>query len=455
MDLQRKQILEGNLNKLLFKFAGPGILGLLSGFLYVIVDAIFVGRGVGPLAITALSIALPILLAMMAIGLMVGTGSASIISRALGRNDIKEAVNAMGNGVILNLFLNTVFIVLGYIFIDRLLVFFGASAGVIPLAKEYLVIVFPGFILLSFLITTNDFVRAEGKPRAAMYFIAVGSLLNIILDPIFIFGFKMGIRGAAIATVIGEILSTVLIMWFYMWGKSIYRFKLQMFKIDFKKIREILLIGCPNFFMMTITSIVILIFNRSLRIYGNDIHIAILGIGYRMIGLIQIPIVVLSQSFATISSFNYGARKYLRVKKVLGITIMWTTIISCLAFVPMMFFPRYFLSIFSSDPILISSGIVPLRILVVFFPLVGMHMVSASFFQSLGKAIQSLLIISTKQFLLLIPAIYILPKIFGLNGVWLAMPAADFLSLSIAGIFIFSEMRNFNRKATQEALEVN
>lgn len=455
MDLQRKQILEGNLNKLLFKFAGPGILGLLSGFLYVIVDAIFVGRGVGPLAITALSIALPILLAMMAIGLMVGTGSASIISRALGRNDIKEAVNAMGNGVILNLFLNTVFIILGYIFIDRLLVFFGASAGVIPLAKEYLVIVFPGFILLSFLITTNDFVRAEGKPRAAMYFIAVGSLLNIILDPIFIFGFKMGIRGAAIATVIGEILSTVLIIWFYMWGKSIYRFKLQMFKIDFKKIKEILLIGCPNFFMMTITSIVILIFNRSLRIYGNDIHIAILGIGYRMIGLIQIPIVVLSQSFATISSFNYGARKYLRVKKVLGITIMWTTIISCLAFVPMMFFPRYFLSIFSSDPILISSGIVPLRILVVFFPLVGMHMVSASFFQSLGKAIQSLLIISTKQFLLLIPAIYILPKIFGLNGVWLAMPAADFLSLSIAGIFIFSEMRIFNRKATQEALEVN
>jgi len=455
MDLQRKQILEGNLNKLLFKFAGPGILGLLSGFLYVIVDAIFVGRGVGPLAITALSIALPILLAMMAIGLMVGTGSASIISRALGRNDIKEAVNAMGNGVILNLFLNTVFIVLGYIFIDRLLVFFGASAGVIPLAKEYLVIVFPGFILLSFLITTNDFVRAEGKPRAAMYFIAVGSLLNIILDPIFIFGFKMGIRGAAIATVIGEILSTVLIIWFYMWGKSIYRFKLQMFKIDFKKIREILLIGCPNFFMMTITSIVILIFNRSLRIYGNDIHIAILGIGYRMIGLIQIPIVVLSQSFATISSFNYGARKYLRVKKVLGITIMWTTIISFIAFVPMMFFPRYFLSIFSSDPTLVNVGVLPLRILVVFFPLVGMHMVSASFFQSLGKAIQSLLIISTKQFLLLIPAIYILPKIFGLNGVWLAMPAADFLSLSIAGIFIFSEMRIFNRKATQEALEVN
>ncbi len=453
MELQRKQILEGNLNKLLFKFAGPGILGLLSGFIYVIVDAIFVGRGVGSLAITALSIALPILLAMMAIGLMVGTGSASIISRALGRNDIKEAVNAMGNGVILNFFLNTVFIALGYVFIDRMLIFFGASTDVIPLAKEYLVIVFPGFILLSFLITTNDFVRAEGKPRAAMYFIAVGSLLNIIFDPVFIFGFKMGIRGAAIATVIGEVLSTALIMWFYMWGKSIYKFKLQMFKIDFRKIREILLIGCPNFFMMTIASIVILIFNRSLRIYGNDIHIAILGIGYRMIGLIQIPIVVISQSFATISSFNYGAKKYLRVKKVLGITVMWTTIISFLAFIPMMFFPRYFLSIFSSDPDLINNGITPLRILVALFPMVGMHMVSASFFQSLGKAIQSLLIILTKQFLFLVPAIYILPKIFGLNGVWLAMPTADFLSLSIAAIFIFYEIRIFNRKVADEALE--
>jgi putative MATE family efflux protein len=455
MDSQRKQILEGNLNKLLFKFAIPGIVGLLSGFLYIIVDTIFVGRGVGPLGITALSIALPILLAMMAIGLMIGTGSASIISRALGKNDTKSAVNAMGNGVILNLFLNIVFIVLGYIFIDRVLLFFGASPEVIPMAKDYLVIVFPGFILLSFLITTNDFVRAEGKPRAAMYFIAVGSILNIILDPIFIFGFKMGVKGAAIATLIGEILSTILIIWFYMWGKSIYRFRLSMFKIDFKKIKDILLIGCPSFVMMTITSVVILIFNRSLRIYGNDIDIAILGIGYRMIGFIQVPIVVISQSFATISSFNYGAKQYQRVKKILGITVMWTTIISLIAFIPMMFFPRYFLNIFSSDPALIKMGVLPLRILIIFFPLVGMHMVSASFFQSLGKAVQSLLIILTKQFLFLIPAIYLLPKILGLNGVWLAMPVADFLSLSIAGIFIFYEMKTFNRKAALEVLETN
>jgi len=455
MDSQRKEMLEGNLNKLLFKFAVPGILGLLSGFLYIIVDTIFVGRGVGPLGITALSIALPILLSMMAIGLMVGTGSASIISRALGKNDVKRAVNAMGNGVTLNLLLNTVFIVLAYIFIDRVLLFFGASADVIPLAKEYLIIVFPGFILLSFLITTNDFVRAEGKPRAAMYFIAVGSGLNIILDPIFIFGFKMGIRGAAIATLIGEILSTILIIWFYIWGKSIYRMKPSTFRIDLKKIKEILLIGCPTFIMMTVTSIVILIFNRALRIYGNDIHIAILGIGYRMIGFIQVPIVVISQCFCTISSFNYGARKYLRVKKILGITIMWTTIISLLAFIPMMFFPRYFLTIFSSDQTLINMGIIPLRILVIFFPFVGMHMVSACFFQSLGKPAQALLITSTKQFLFLIPAIYLLPKIFGLNGIWLAMPAADFLSLSIASIFILYEMRIFNRKANREALEIS
>ena len=455
MDNQRKQILEGNLNKLLFSFAVPGILGLLSGFLYIIVDTIFVGRGVGPLGIAALSIALPILLSMMAIGLMVGTGSASIISRALGKNDIKRAVNAMGNGVILNLLLNITFIALAYIFIDRVLLFFGASADVVPLAKEYLIIVFPGFILLSFLITTNDFVRAEGKPRAAMYFIAVGSIMNIILDPIFIFGFKMGIRGAAVATLIGETLSTILIIWFYIWGKSIYKLKPSTFRIDFKKIKEILLIGCPTFIMMTVTSIVILIFNRSLRIYGNDIHIAILGIGYRMIGFIQVPIVVISQSFATISSFNYGAKKYQRVKKILWITVMWTSIISMIAFIPMMFFPGYFLSIFSSDRTLINMGIIPLRLLVAFFPFVGMHMVSASFFQSLGKPVQSLLITSTKQFLFLIPAIYLLPKYFGLNGIWLAMPVADFLSISIAVIFIFYELRIFNRMANREAMEVN
>ncbi len=443
------------MNRLLFKFAGPGILGILLGFLYVIVDTIFVGRGVGPLAITALSIALPVMLAMMAVGLMIGTGSASIVSRALGNKDKKKAVNVVGNGIILNIVFNIIFIILGYIFIDRLLIFFGASKDVLPLAREYLIIVFPGFTLLSFLIATNDFVRAEGKPRASMYFIAIGSFLNIIIDPIFIFVLKMGIKGAAIATIISQILSTALIIWFYMSGKSIYRFRLQMFKINLKNIKDILFIGCPNFFMMTIASAVVLIFNRSLRFYGNDIHIAILGIAYRIIGFIQIPVTGIAQSFATISSFNYGAKSYMRVKKVMGITILWTTIISFLAFIPMMFFTRYFLSIFSNDQVLINTGIMPLRTLIIFFPLVGLHMVITSFFQSLGKPVQAILIITTKQFLFLIPAIYILPKIFDLNGVWMAMPVADFLSITIAVIFMLYEIRIFNRKAIKEAVEVS
>ncbi len=446
MDLERKQLLEGNLTKLLFKFAIPGILGMLVGFLYVIIDTIFVGRGVGPEAITALSIAMPIMLAMMAIGLMVGTGSASIVSRSLGKNDTKRAVNVVGNGIILIIFLNLIFIVLGYLFMDKLLTFFGASPDILPLTKEYMLIIFPGFILLSLVIATNDFVRAEGKPRASMYFIAAGSVLNIILDPIFIFGLNMGIRGAAIASIISQVLSMALIIWYYMSGKSIYKFSLQMFKINFRNMKEILIIGIPNFFMMTIASAVVLIFNRALRFYGNDMHIAILGIAYRMIGLIQLPIIGISQSFATISSFNYGAKLYHRVKKVLGITILWTTVISLAGFVLMMIFPRYLLTAFSSDPVLISTGIAPLRILVIFFPLMGLHMVSGSFFQSLGKALQAILIILTKQFLFLIPAIYILPKFFGLLGVWLAMPVADLLSLSIAGIFVLFEIRIFNRE---------
>ncbi len=446
MDLERKQLLEGNLTKLLFKFAIPGILGMLVGFLYVIIDTIFVGRGVGPEAITALSIAMPIMLAMMAIGLMVGTGSASIVSRSLGKNDTKKAVNVVGNGIILIIFLNLIFIVLGYLFMDKLLTFFGASPDILPLTKEYMLIIFPGFILLSLVIATNDFVRAEGKPRASMYFIAAGSVLNIILDPIFIFGLNMGIRGAAIASIISQVLSMALIIWYYMSGKSIYKFSLQMFKINFRNMKEILIIGIPNFFMMTIASAVVLIFNRALRFYGNDMHIAILGIAYRMIGLIQLPIIGISQSFATISSFNYGAKLYHRVKKVLGITILWTTVISLAGFVLMMIFPRYLLTAFSSDPVLISTGIAPLRILVIFFPLMGLHMVSGSFFQSIGKALQAILIILTKQFLFLIPAIYILPKFFGLLGVWLAMPVADLLSLSIAGIFVLFEIRIFNRE---------
>ncbi|MEE8325153.1 MAG: MATE family efflux transporter, partial [Candidatus Humimicrobiaceae bacterium] len=368
------------------------------------------------------------------------------VSRSLGKNDTKKAVNVVGNGIILIIFLNLIFIVLGYLFMDKLLTFFGASPDILPLTKEYMLIIFPGFILLSLVIATNDFVRAEGKPRASMYFIAAGSILNIILDPIFIFGLNMGIRGAAIASIISQVLSMALIIWYYMSGKSIYKFSLQMFKINFRNMKEILIIGIPNFFMMTIASAVVLIFNRALRFYGNDMHIAILGIAYRMIGLIQLPIIGISQSFATISSFNYGAKLYHRVKKVLGITILWTTVISLAGFVLMMIFPRYLLTAFSSDPVLISTGIAPLRILVIFFPLMGLHMVSGSFFQSLGKALQAILIILTKQFLFLIPAIYILPKFFGLLGVWLAMPVADLLSLSIAGIFVLFEIRIFNRE---------
>jgi len=445
MDSQRHHILNDNIRTLLFKFSLPAIVGMVISALYNIVDTLFVGRGVGPIAIAALTIVLPIQIIMMAIGFMIGTGSASIISRSLGKKKKDTAINTAGNAILLNLAINIVLMVISFIFIDKFLIFLGASKEVLPYAKDYMGIILLGFIFLSFCISSNNIIRAEGRPRAAMYSMVIGAVLNIILDPIFIFVFKMGIKGVAIATIISQIASCVYIIFYFMSGESIFHFSPAMFKIKKDLIKNILLIGFPSFLMAVIDSVIFLIFNRAILYYGNDLYIAISGITIRIIDFTLMPIIGIAQGFSTIIGFNYGAKLYPRVKKVLKEAIAWTTAIASVGFIIIMFFPKPLLSLFSGGNELIANSALPMRLIAIFLPLLGFLIIGGSLFQAIGKPSPALILTLSRQLLFLIPSILMLPLFFGLNGVWLSWPVSDFLAFLVTSILVYREIKIINK----------
>ena len=445
MKSKMELLLNGNITSLLFKFSAPAIIGMITGALYNIVDTVFVGKGVGSLAIAALSIVLPIQLIIIGIGSMLGVGSASIVSRALGRNKKNIAQNTFGNAFVLNLLISAFFMIFIYAFMEKILVFFGASAQVLPYARDYAYITLAGFVFLSFSISSNNYIRAEGNPRAAMYVMAIGAILNIILDPIFIFVLDMGVKGAAIATVISQVISSIYVIFYITFGGSVFKLKLSIFKIKASTMKEILSLGFPTFISSAMASIITLIFNRLLLFYGSDLHIAIMGIGIRMLSLIQMPLIGITQGFSTIVGFNYGAKLYPRVKRVLEIAVAWTVIIAGAGFLVMMIFPRFIISFFSNDVNLINEGTGILRIVIIFLPFIGIQMLGGGLFQAIGKVAPAIILTISRQVIFLIPAAFLLPMIFGLTGVWLAVPVADFLSIAVTGIWMFREIRSFNK----------
>lgn len=438
---EREIILNGNLRKLLFKFSLPATIGLVVSALYNVVDTLYVGHGVGPLAIAGLAIVLPIQILMFAVGMMIGAGSGSIISRSLGRNDKQKAILTTGNGIILNFVISIIFMIPCYFLMDKILMFFGASRDVIVYSKDYISVILFGFMFQSFDIAGNNIIRAEGRPRASMYVLILGAALNIILDPVFIFVFKMGVKGAAIATVISQIFSTAYILLYFMFGKSIFKLNLKMFKPDIPIIKEILKIGFPSFLMGIVDSVIFILFNRAILKYGNDLYIAVMGIAIRIMDVTIMPIIGIAQGFSTITGFNYGAKKFDRVKFILRESFLWTTIISAISFILIFGFPKLMLGIFSSNRDLVAIGILPLRITTALFITLGIQFIGGSFFQAIGKVVPALILNISRQVIFLLPGIIILPLFFKLNGVWFSLPLSDFLSTTLTLFFIAYELK--------------
>lgn len=445
MEEQNKQILSENLRSLLFKFSIPSITGMVIIALYNFVDTLFVGRAVGPDAIAGLTITLPVLIFIIAIGLLTGVGAASVVSRALGRGDKESALIAGGDSFILNTIFNIIAIVPIYIFSDEILRFLGASSEILPYSRDYLEVMLFGFLFLSFSINGSSLIRAEGKPRASMYEMILGAVSNIILDYLFVIVFGWGVKGAAIATVISHVVSTIYFVVFFMSSKSIYKIKLNMFKLNRTISREILSLGFPSFLMQIIGSVTFLLFIRIVRQYGGDVYITITGIGIRIIDLIFMPILGISQGFSPIVGFNYGAKLYPRVKKVLREAFIWTTIIASAGFVIMVIFPESLISIFTNDINVIEKGVGPLRLIAILAPLWSFPILGSTFFQAIGKARPSLIITLSRDLFFFIPAVFILPILFDLLGAWISWPFTDFCCFLITTIFLIKEIRIINR----------
>lgn len=437
---------EERISKLLLNLSIPATIGMMVNALYNLVDTIFVGRGVGALAIGGLTIAFPIQMIIMAFAQMIGIGAASAISRSLGAKDIEKADYVAGNSFLCVIILSSTIAAIGLIFTEPMLRFFGSTETILPYAKDYITIILWGSIFFSFAMSSNNLIRAEGNAKVAMATMLIGAILNIILNPIFIFIFKMGVKGAALATVISKFISFLYVLTYLYSGKSSLKVKLHHLKPRMLIITEIFTVGSAAFARMVTGSIVAIIVNNSLRIFGGDMALIIVGIVHRVTMFVFMPLFGLVQGMQPIVGFNYGAKKFVRVKEALKLSLINTTVIATFGWLIIELFPIAVISVFTRDAEIIEEGSTIMRIVISVIPVIGIQIVGAALFQSLGKAVPSLILALLRQVLLFIPLVIILPRVLGLGllGIWIACPTADILSVVLTVLFLRSELKKMS-----------
>lgn len=409
---------------------------MVSNALYNVVDTIFLGRWVGANAIGGLSIAFPIQIILLSLGLFAGVGGASIVSRALGAGDSRGAERATGNALVFSAFCSGMITIVGLIFMDPILTLFGATETLLPYARDYLVWVLPGAIFISLSVTANHLLRAEGLARAAMRVTLIGALANIVLDPIFIYVLDMGIQGAAIATVIAKGFSFFYTFWFFLSGRSNLRPVPHTFVPHAATLREIMRIGMAPFIRQAGASIFVITANNSLGFYGGDAAISVFGIINRVLIFVVMPLVGISHGFQPIVGFNFGAGNRDRVLEVVRVANIACAKVAGTFFVIIMVFPGAIISVFTGDPELHAMGIPAMRTVLLVIPLLGMQITGTVFFQAVGKAGPALILSMLRQIILLIPFIVVFPIFFGLTGVWSAFPAADLIATTITVLWL-------------------
>ncbi|MGM0378429.1 MAG: MATE family efflux transporter [Bacillota bacterium] len=454
-----KQLGEKKISSILLKLSIPATAGMIVNALYNFVDTIFLGRFVGTDAIGALAIAFPIQMIIMGLGSMIGIGAASAASRALGAKRIEKADHIVGNAFLLIFVIGIFLITFGRLGLDPILELFGATKTLKPLAFDYMNVILLGSIFLTISMVSNNIIRAEGNAKVAMISMMIGTGFNIIMDPIFIYYLDFGIKGAALATIIGQLLSFIFVTYYFYSGKSNFKILPHHLKPNFEYIKEIITVGLPTFMRQIASSILAIVVNNSLAIYGGDIAISVYGVVNRVLMFIFMPMFGIVQGFQPIASFNYGAKKYDRVIKVIKLSIKTLIIYSTIGFIGIQLFPEFIIKLFNNDKQLISIGKDALRIITLAIPLVGIQIITGSLFQSLGRALNALIVSMSRQTLFLIPLVLILPKVnnLGLKGIFIAFPIADILSIILSGYLLYREInilkvnRNLKSKKTKRA----
>ena len=432
---------------LLRQYAVPGIIAQTAASLYNMVDSIYIGHipGVGSAAISGLAVTFPLMNLSAAMGTLVGVGAMTLISVLLGQKNYGAAQKVLSNVLTLNVIISILFSAVTLSFLDPILRFFGASDNTLPYAHSYMLIILLGNVFTHLYFGFNGLIRASGHPRVAMNLTLFTVVCNAVLDPIFIFVLKMGIQGAALATILCQMMAMVYTLRFFSDKSRLLHFTRPLFQLDWRVAKQSLAIGLGPFMMNVAASMVALFINQQLGKYGGDLAIGSYGIVNRLTMLFVMVNMGFNQGLQPIAGYNYGARQYKRVKEVFILTAKWEVLVTTLCFLMAELVPRQAVSLFTNDPQLIELAARGLRIMNSGFALVGFGMVTGNFFQCLGMVRKSIFLSLSRQLLFLLPLIYTLPLWLQETGVWISFPISDTLNIIISAILIVRLFRKFDR----------
>ena len=429
--------------RLIIKYSVPAILAMMVTSLYNTVDRAFIGsmKDVGALAISGLGVTMPILTILGAFCVGLAVGGSTNIAIKLGEGNKEEAEKALGNTIAIELLVGIVMMSISIFFLEDILYIFGASNDTIKYSMDYMSVIMYGtwFNLPGF--AMNSAIRADGNPKFASKMMIIACLFNLILDPIFIFGFGMGIKGAALGTVICQLVICLWSGYYFTFGKSNLKLKLKNIKIESKIIKGILVIAITPFCMELASGFIHLITNKVLKVYGGDLAIGAMTAITSINLLFLMPVYGISQGMQTIIAYNYGAKQFERAKKALLIGIVAATIVLSFGIFAILLFPKLFIGIFTKDAILTDLALNGIYIYSLTLPAIGICILGTVYFQSIGSAKKSIVLSLLRQVIVFIPLILIVPKYFGLNGVWAAQPLADLVSMIIIGLFLIKEFK--------------
>ena len=436
-----------SIGKLLMQYAVPAIIAMTASSLYNMVDSIFIGHGVGTMALSVLALTFPLMNLGAAFGALVGVGAATLISVKLGQKDYDTAQRVLGNVFVLNILLGLAFTVIVFPFLNPILYFFGGSDETVEYARQFMEIILLGNVVTHLYLGLNAVLRASGHPKQAMYATIATVAINTILAPIFIFMFDWGIRGAAIATVSAQVIALVWQLKQFNNANELLHFRRGIFRLKRKIVFDSLAIGMSPFLMNLAACLIVILINQGLKKYGGDLAIGAFGIVNRLVFIVVMIVMGLNQGMQPIAGYNFGAKLYDRVNKVLKLTIIYATCVTTFGFLVGMLAPNLVVGIFTSDAELTELSATGLRITVMFFPIIGFQMVTSNFFQSIGMAGKAIFLSLTRQMLILLPCLLILPHFFGVAGVWYSMPVSDLLASLIALVMLVYQFRKFKTAA--------
>ena len=443
----QKHLGDAPIGKLLLQYSIPAIIGMVVNALYNIVDRMFIGNipDIGSLAITGVGITMPIMTIVLAFGMLIGIGTTANISLNLGKGNITTAEKLLGNAFTLSIIVGLAIAITGTIFANPILNLFGASENTLFYAKEYIGIILLGctFNILSFAL--NSTVRADGNPKMSSITMVIGCGANIILDYLFIFVLNLGVKGAALATIISQAITFFIILYYYTAGNSNLKLKIENFKLKKHLVTMTFAIGIAPFATQIANSLVQVIANNALKTYGSDLAIGAMTVISSLNIIFMMPIFGINQGCQPIIGFNYGAKKYERAKEAFKYATIAACVICIIGFISIQCFPTQIISLFNNDPELTTLAIKGIRIYLLMMPVVGINIVATSYYQSIGKAKISMFVSLLRQVILLIPFTIILPKFIGLDGVWAAGACADSLSVIITLILLKKEFKQLDK----------